>query len=183
MGKMDGKAAVVTGGAAGLGAAVTELYCREGAKALGKSIAAEYGVYNIRSNVVRPGGILTGMAAARAVKSGFDTVELHLAHGYSPHEFLSPAFNHRADEYGCSFENRSRFPLECIRAIRRNIPSDMPLFMRIDSQDDYLEDGLTLEDIIAFCNLTKAEGVNVVHISRGNPITLGMKFEVGRYST
>jgi 2,4-dienoyl-CoA reductase-like NADH-dependent reductase (Old Yellow Enzyme family)/thioredoxin reductase len=118
-----------------------------------------------------------GAAAERAVKSGFDTMEMHFAHGYSPHEFLSPAFNRRTDEYGGSFENRARYPLECIRAVRVKIPNDMPLFMRIDSQDDYLEGGLTREDIIAFCKLAKAEGVDVVHVSRGNPVNLGMKFE------
>lgn len=119
-----------------------------------------------------------GSAAKRAVEAGFDTLEFHLAHGYSPHAFLSPAYNHRTDEYGGSFENRSRYPLECIREIRRNMPDDMPLIMRIDAHDDYLENGLTIEDVIAFCKLAKAEGVDAVNVSRGNPTTFGMKFEV-----
>ena len=119
-----------------------------------------------------------GSAAKRAVEAGFDTMEFHLAHGYSPHAFLSPAFNHRTDEYGGSFENRARFPLECIQEIRRNIPDDMPLLMRIDAFDDYVENGLTIEDVISFCKLAKAEGVDVVNVSRGNPVSLGMKFEV-----
>ena len=72
-----------------------------------------------------------GKAAARAVASGFDTMELHLAHNYLPHSFLSGGINRRTDEYGGSFENRCRFPLEVIRAVRANIPEDMPLFMRI----------------------------------------------------
>lgn len=59
-------------------------------------------------------------AARRAVEAGFDCVEFHCAHNYSPHSFLSPAFNHRTDEYGGSFENRARYPLACIRAIRSN---------------------------------------------------------------
>lgn len=119
-----------------------------------------------------------GQAAKRAVEAGFDTMEYHLAHGYSPHSFLSSAFNKRTDEYGGSLENRARFPLECIREIRRNIPAEMPLLMRIDAHDDYLENGLTIEEIISFCKMAKEEGVDVLNISRGNPVTLGMKYEV-----
>lgn len=119
-----------------------------------------------------------GAAAARAAHAGFDTVEFHLAHGYSPHAFLSPGFNHRTDEYGGSFENRARFPLACIRAIRENIPDDMPLFMRIDAHDDLVEDGLTLENVIEFCKLAKDAGVDVVNVSRGNPLSFAMKYEV-----
>lgn len=119
-----------------------------------------------------------GQAARRAVEAGFDTVEFHLAHNYSPHMFLSAAFNKRTDEYGGSFENRARYPLECIRAIRANLPNDMPLMMRIDAQDDCLPEGLTIEDIIAFCKLTKEEGVDIVDVSRGNVVTAAGKYEV-----
>ena len=84
-----------------------------------------------------------GKAAKRAVEAGFDCIEFHCAHTYLPHSFLSGGINHRTDEYGGSFENRAKFPLECIRAIRENIPEDMPLFMRIGAQDDDLEGGLT----------------------------------------
>ena len=119
-----------------------------------------------------------GKAAARAVKAGFDCIEFHCAHNYLPHSFLSGGINHRTDEYGGSFENRSRFPMECIRAIRENIPEDMPLFMRIDAHDDYLENGLTIEEVISFCKLAGAAGVDVLDISRGNVISAGMKYEV-----
>ena len=81
-----------------------------------------------------------GTAAERAVKAGFDCIEFHCARNYLPHSFLSGGINHRTDEYGGSFENRIRFPLECIREIRKNIPEDMPLFMRIDAHDDKLQD-------------------------------------------
>lgn len=91
-----------------------------------------------------------GKAAERAVKAGFDCIEFHCAHNYLPHSFLSGGINHRTDEYGGNFENRIRFPLECIREIRKNIPDDMPLFMRIDAHDDYLENGLTIEEVIDF---------------------------------
>ena len=119
-----------------------------------------------------------GKAAKRAVDAGFDCIEFHCAHNYLPHSFLSGGINHRTDEYGGSFENRSRFPLECIRAIRENMPEDMPLFMRIDAHDDYLENGLTIEDVIAFCKLAKNAGVDVLDVSRGNIISAGLKYEV-----
>ena len=94
-----------------------------------------------------------GAAAARAVQAGFDCIEFHCAHNYLPHSFLSGGLNHRTDEYGGSFENRAKFPLACIRAIRENIPEGMPLFMRIDAHDDYLDGGLTIEEVIEFCKL------------------------------
>lgn len=119
-----------------------------------------------------------GQGARRAVEAGYDCIEFHAAHNYLPHSFLTPALNRRTDEYGGSFENRARFPLECIRAIRANMPEDMPLLMRIDAHDDYFEGGLTIEDIIAFCKLAKAEGVDVLDVSRGNMITAGVKYEV-----
>lgn len=119
-----------------------------------------------------------GDAAKRAVEAGFDCVEFHCAHNYSPHSFLSPAFNHRTDEYGGSFENRARYPLACIRAIRANLPDDMPLFMRIDAHDDYVENGLSIEDIIAFCKLAGEAGVDVLDVSRGNILTSAIKYEV-----
>jgi len=93
-------------------------------------------------------------------------------------EFLSGGINHRTDEYGGSFKNRTRFPLEIIRAVRSNLPEGMPVFMRIDAHDDYLENGLTIEEVIEFCKLARAEGVDVLDVSRGNVISAGNKFEV-----
>ncbi len=119
-----------------------------------------------------------GSAAKRAVQAGFDCLEFHCAHNYLPHSFLSGGINHRTDEYGGSFENRAKFPLECIRTIRANIPEGMPLFMRIDAHDDYLEGGLTIEEVIAFCKLAKDAGVDVLDISRGNILSAGLKYEV-----
>lgn len=119
-----------------------------------------------------------GKAAKRAVEAGFDTIEFHAAHNYLPHSFLSGGINHRQDEYGGSLENRMRFSLECIQAIRANIPEDMPLFMRIVAQDDYLEGGLTIEDIIEFCKKAKEAGVDVLDVSRGNVISAANKYEV-----
>lgn len=119
-----------------------------------------------------------GEAARRAVEAGYDCIEFHAGHNYVPHSFLSPAFNHRTDEYGGSLENRARFSLECIKAIRSNIPEDMPLFMRIDAHDDYLDNGLTIEEVIEFCKMTKAAGVDVLDVSRGNFSTAAIKYEV-----
>ena len=119
-----------------------------------------------------------GQGARRAVEAGYDCIEFHCAHNYLPHSMLSPGLNHREDEYGGSFENRARFPLACIRAIRAQMPEDMPLLMRIDAQDDYFKEGLRIEDIIAFCKLAKEAGVDVLDVSRGNMITAGLKYEV-----
>ena len=114
-----------------------------------------------------------GKAARRAVEAGFDCVEVHVAHGYSCHVFLSPAFNQRTDEYGGSFENRARFALECIEEVRNNIPGEMPLFIRVVAQDDNLKDGLTVDDIIRFCKMAKEKGADAVNVSRGNSFTAG----------
>lgn len=119
-----------------------------------------------------------GKAARRCVTAGYDCIEFHCAHNYLPHSFLSGGLNHRTDEYGGSFENRARFPLECIRAIGENIPEDMPLFMRIDAHDDYLPQGLTIEEVIRFCRLAGEEGVDVLDVSRGNIITAASLYEV-----
>lgn len=119
-----------------------------------------------------------GQAARRAVEAGYDCIEFHLAHNYLPHSFLSGGLNHRTDEYGGNFENRCRFPLEVIDAIRNNIPEDMPLFIRIDAHDDFLEKGLTIEEIIDFCNIAKNHGVDVLDVSRGNILTAATIYEV-----
>ena len=119
-----------------------------------------------------------GEAARRSVEAGYDCIEFHCAHNYLPHSFLSAGFNRRTDEYGGSFENRARFPLECIKAIRANIPEGMPLLMRIGAHDDFLPNGLTIEDVIEFCKLAKDAGVDVLNVSRGNIITPASIYEV-----
>lgn len=119
-----------------------------------------------------------GKAAARCVEAGYDCIEFHCAHNYLPHSFLSAGLNHRDDEWGGSLENRAKFPLACIRAIRANIPEDMPLFMRIDAHDDCLEGGLTIEDTIEFCKMAREAGVDVLDVSRGNIVTAANALEV-----
>jgi 2,4-dienoyl-CoA reductase-like NADH-dependent reductase (Old Yellow Enzyme family)/thioredoxin reductase len=119
-----------------------------------------------------------GTAAKRAVEAGFDVIEFHAGHNYTPHSFLSPYFNRRTDEYGGELKNRARFLLECIEAMRENIPGEMPLFMRVDAHDDYLEGGLIIEDIIEFCMMAKEAGVDVLDVSRGNFSSAAIKYEV-----
>lgn len=116
-------------------------------------------------------------AAARAKLAGFDSVEFHAGHGYLPQQFLSPAMNFRQDEYGGSWENRTRFPLECIRAIRQAVGPDFPILMRISAIED-LPDGLTLEDMKAFCVLAEQAGIDAVNVSRGVPTGTAIKYEV-----
>ena len=119
-----------------------------------------------------------GQAARRAVEAGFDCLEFHCAHNYLPHSMLSGGINHRSDEWGGSFENRKKFPLECIKSIRANMPIDMPLFMRVDCHDDMLDGGLTIEEVIEFCKDAKECGVDVLNISRGNILTAATLYEV-----
>jgi 2,4-dienoyl-CoA reductase-like NADH-dependent reductase (Old Yellow Enzyme family) len=105
-------------------------------------------------------------AARRAHAAGFDIVEIHAAHGYLLHTFLSPISNARSDEYGGSLENRMRFPLEVVRAVREAWPQDKPLFFRCSSIDD-VEGGWSLEDTISLSKELKQKGVDVVDCSSG----------------
>jgi 2,4-dienoyl-CoA reductase-like NADH-dependent reductase (Old Yellow Enzyme family) len=105
-------------------------------------------------------------AAHRALAAGFDLIEVHAAHGYLFHEFLSPLSNHRTDNYGGTFENRTRFPLEVIRALRAAWPQHLPLFVRI-SATDWVEGGWSLEESVAFSKLLKQAEVDLVDVSTG----------------
>ena len=115
-----------------------------------------------------------GAAARRAARCGFDAIEIHCGHNYLLHQFLSPHFNTRTDEYGGSLENCMKFPLMCIAETRKNWPADKPLFMRIVACDDYTYDaqgnfnGLTIDDMVTFCKKAKELGVDVLDVSRGN---------------
>ncbi|KAK7021804.1 NADH-dependent flavin oxidoreductase [Paramarasmius palmivorus] len=111
-------------------------------------------------------------AAIRAVKAGFDVIQIHNAHGYLLHSFVSPYTNKRTDQYGGSFENRTRLTVEIIDAVREVIPADMPLFLRI-SATDFLEETLPdtpswrIEDTIQFAHLVASHGVDAIDISSG----------------
>jgi len=109
-------------------------------------------------------------ATHRAIEAGFDVVEIHSAHGYLLHEFLSPLSNHRADEYGGSFENRIRFPLQVVRAVRAVWPHHLPLFVRISATDwapESLGPSWDLTQSIEFARRLKQEGVDLIDVSTG----------------
>ncbi|MGB6191978.1 MAG: NADH:flavin oxidoreductase/NADH oxidase [Terracidiphilus sp.] len=105
-------------------------------------------------------------AAHRANTAGFDFVEIHAAHGYLLHEFLSPLANHRTDAYGGSFENRTRLLLAVVDAVRAVWPSHLPLFVRI-SATDWVESGWTPDESAAIARLLPAHGVDLVDVSSG----------------
>lgn len=109
-----------------------------------------------------------GQATDRAHRAGFDAVEVHAAHGYLIHEFLSPTANQRTDQYGGSLENRMRLGLEVAERVRSVLPDNKPLFFRISSVDDQ---GWTIEDSVQFSRALKAKGVDVIDCSAGGMTT------------
>ena len=115
-------------------------------------------------------------AAKRAVEAGFEVVEIHAAHGYLFHEFLSPISNKRTDEYGESLENRMRFPLDVAKKVREIVPENLPVFVRI-SATDWTENGWDLEQSIEFCKELKNIGIDLIDVSSGGNI-LDAKIEI-----
>ena len=113
-------------------------------------------------------------AARRSVEAGFDVLEIHGAHGYLLHEFLSPLTNHRTDGYGGDRKGRMRFVLETTARIRSVWPKDRPLFFRM-SVVDGIEKGWSMEDSIALTDELKAIGVDAIDCSSGGTATLGRK--------
>jgi 2,4-dienoyl-CoA reductase-like NADH-dependent reductase (Old Yellow Enzyme family) len=105
-------------------------------------------------------------AAHRAAAAGFLLAEVHSAHGYLAHEFLSPLSNQRTDEYGGSFANRAKFPIEIIRAVRAAFPANLPVWVRV-SATDWVDGGLTPDEIVQFASLVKAEGIDLLDVSSG----------------
>jgi 2,4-dienoyl-CoA reductase-like NADH-dependent reductase (Old Yellow Enzyme family) len=120
-------------------------------------------------------------AARRADRLGFDVIELHGAHGYLLHQFLSPLSNHRDDPYGGSLENRMRFPLEVFDAVRRAVPNRV-VGIRV-SATDWVPDGWELEQTVAFAQALKVRGCDFIHVSTGGlssaqKIPLGPNYQV-----
>ena len=105
-------------------------------------------------------------AAERALRAGFKLIELHGAHGYLLHQFLSPLSNHRTDAYGGSFENRTRLVREVIVAVREVWPADLPLWLRI-SATDWAEGGWNIDESVRLAGELKALGVDLVDVSSG----------------
>lgn len=109
----------------------------------------------------------------RAIKAGFDVIEIHNAHGYLLHEFLSPVSNKRTDKYGGSWENRVRLTLEVVEEVRAAIPKEMPLFLRIsgtdwlDTQNDEFPESWTQADTVKLAPLLAEKGVDLLDVSSG----------------
>ncbi len=108
-------------------------------------------------------------AAKRSVDVGFDVIEIHAAHGYLLHQFYSPLMNQRIDNYGGSFENRTRFLMEVCVAVRKVIPESTPLFVRI-SATDWADGGWNLIDSVELCSALKGVGVDLIDVSSGGAI-------------
>lgn len=108
-------------------------------------------------------------AAARSLKAGFKVIEIHAAHGYLLHQFLSPLSNQRTDEYGGSFDNRIRLLLQVIEAIHEVWPQQYPLFVRI-SATDWTEGGWTIDDSIALAKILKDKAIDLIDCSSGGNV-------------
>jgi 2,4-dienoyl-CoA reductase-like NADH-dependent reductase (Old Yellow Enzyme family) len=108
-------------------------------------------------------------AAERAQAAGFDVIEIHAAHGYLIHEFLSPLSNTRTDEYGGSFENRIRLCLEIVEAVRRVWPERSPLFVRI-SATDWMKGGWDIDETIELARRLSGLGVDMIDCSSGGTV-------------
>jgi 2,4-dienoyl-CoA reductase-like NADH-dependent reductase (Old Yellow Enzyme family) len=109
-------------------------------------------------------------AAKRSFSAGFEIIELHMAHGYLGHEFLSPLSNRRTDEYGGSLENRCRFVIEIAKSVRKIIPDTMPLFVRI-SASDWTEGGWDIAQSVKLAKWLKNTGVDLIDCSSGGNIS------------
>lgn len=116
-------------------------------------------------------------AAGRALKAGFKVIELHGAHGYLLHEFLSPLSNKRTDEYGGSFDNRIRLLIEVVESVKEVWPDDLPLFVRI-SATDWTEGGWTGDDSVQLAKVLKDKGVDLIDCSTGGNVAAA-KIPVG----
>jgi 2,4-dienoyl-CoA reductase-like NADH-dependent reductase (Old Yellow Enzyme family) len=116
-------------------------------------------------------------ATKRAVEAGYKVLEIHGAHGYLLHQFLSPLTNIRTDEYGGSFENRIRFTLEILEAVQTEWPSDLPLLVRI-SATDWAEGGWNPEESVQLSKILKEKGVDLIDVSSGGLVS-HQKIEIG----
>ncbi len=161
---------------------------RKGSTLSGNQIGAEQGGWHPKGPSAipfQPGDVVPGVldkeelkqiiaafkeAAARAIKAGFDLVEIHAAHGYLLHEFLSPVSNQREDEYGGSFENRIRLLLEVIEAVQTVLPDEMPLVVRISGTEYAENGGWDIEESVRLAKIMKDKGVDLIDVSSGGNI-------------
>jgi 2,4-dienoyl-CoA reductase-like NADH-dependent reductase (Old Yellow Enzyme family) len=116
-------------------------------------------------------------AAKRAARMDLDAVQIHGAHGYLLHQFLSPLSNKRDDDYGGSLENRIRFPLEVFEAVRAAFPSERPVTVRL-SGTDWAEGGWTIDETVAFAKVLEQRGCSAIHVSSGG-LTPAQRIPIG----
>jgi len=116
-------------------------------------------------------------ATKRTLQAGYQVVEIHAAHGYLLHEFLSPLSNLRTDEYGGSFENRTRLLLEVLAAVQSEWPANLPLFVRI-SASDWADGGWNIEESVQLSKILKEKGVDLIDASSGG-LTSSQKIALG----
>jgi 2,4-dienoyl-CoA reductase-like NADH-dependent reductase (Old Yellow Enzyme family) len=109
------------------------------------------------------------IAAQRALKAGYKVIDIHAAHGYLVHQFLSPISNHRTDSYGGSFENRIRLLLEIVEAIQTVWPSNLPLFVRL-SATDWADGGWNIDETVKLASILKQKGVDLIDTSSGGMV-------------
>lgn len=109
-------------------------------------------------------------AAGRAFRAGFQVAEIHAAHGYLLHQFLSPLSNQREDDYGGPFENRIRLLLDVVAGVKSAWPADLPLFVRI-SATDWAEDGWNADDSVRLATILKTAGVDLIDVSTGGLVS------------
>ncbi|WP_295538902.1 NADH:flavin oxidoreductase/NADH oxidase [uncultured Pseudacidovorax sp.] len=133
------------------------------------AVLDEAGLVKVRDDFVA--------AAKRAVRVGLQGIELHAAHGYLLHQFLSPLANARSDAYGGSLEKRMRFPLEVFEAVRAAVPAEMPVWVRV-SATDWVDGGWDLPSTVAFAEALKARGCSAIHVSSGG-VSPQQKIPVG----
>lgn len=117
-------------------------------------------------------------ATRRALEAGFEVIEIHGAHGYLIHEFLSPLSNQRADEYGGSLANRMRLLLDIVDAVRQTLPAEYPLLVRL-SATDWTEGGVTIQDTVEVSKALKEHGVDLVDVSSGGNVLAKVPFAPG----
>ncbi len=159
------------------GGAVAVQLAHAGQRGIGKNEYAALGPSELVASGVRTASAMTaddiertvtafGEAAARAVKAGFDAVQIHSAHSYLLSQFLSPHYNQRRDEYGGSLENRARLLLEVYSEVRRRVGEAFPVTIKINSED-FVEGGMTVEEMIAVSRMLEARGVDAIEMSGG----------------
>jgi 2,4-dienoyl-CoA reductase-like NADH-dependent reductase (Old Yellow Enzyme family) len=159
------------------GGVVAVQLAHAGQKGIAKAEYAALGPSAIFKDGVKTSGEMTaddikrtigafGDAAARAVKSGFDAIQIHSAHGYLLSQFLSPHYNKRRDSYGGSLSNRSRLLLEVYKEIRQRVGQSFPVMVKINSED-FLTSGFTVEEMIEVAHMLEKHGMDAIEMSGG----------------